>query len=226
MPIGSGTDSSLLSSRSALYSKPYDSRNAPWWKKSSPIQVSVIGAWGEMALTAGCVVDAGHGREEAGVGHAEDADAAVVVGDVLEQPLDRVVGVAGLVHPGRIRRIVERPVHEELPLAAVAAADVLGDEDVAVGREEAVVVTHDRIAGDAVRRAREQERQRVPDVAWRADAGVEVDAVTDGDLDEAAGVGCGRQALRDRWMGQQGGEQEEERRATELEHEARELGVR
>ena len=45
---------SLLSSRSALYSKPYDSRNAPWWKKSSPIHVSVIGAWGEIALTAGC----------------------------------------------------------------------------------------------------------------------------------------------------------------------------
>ncbi len=31
-------------------------RNAPWWKKSSPIQVSVIGACGDTALMAGCGV--------------------------------------------------------------------------------------------------------------------------------------------------------------------------
>ena len=68
---------------------------------------------------------------------------------------------------------MQRPVHEELALAAVPAADVLGDEDVAVGREEPVVVAHDGIAGDAVRRAGEQERQRPCAGRGLADAGIE-----------------------------------------------------
>ena len=71
-----------------------------------------------------------HDREPPAVGDAEHADAAVIVGNVFEQPVDRVVGVGPFINRLGIATIPRRPVHDELSLRLVAAADVLEDEDV------------------------------------------------------------------------------------------------
>ena len=105
-------------------------------------------------------VDARHRREKARIRHPQHARASVVVGDVAEQPLDGVVRIGALVDALRIRGIVQRPVHEELALTAEAPANVLRHEDVAVGRKETVIAANVGIAGDAVRRPRNDERQR------------------------------------------------------------------
>ena len=186
-PIGSGTDWSLLSSIAPAYSKPYDSRNAPWWKKSSPIHVSVIGACGEIAFTAGCGLMPAIVARKPGIRDAEDADAPVVVRHVLEEPVDRVVGVGALVGAFRVGGIVQRAVHEELALAAESPADVLVDEDVPVRGEEPIVVPHRRVAGDAVWRARDEDGQRGVRAPRLADARVEPNAVAHRDHHEAAG---------------------------------------
>ena len=76
-------------------------------------------------------MDERHQRQEAVVGDAEDADLAVGLGNVLDQPVDGVVGVGGFVDGGGVVRAVEGAVHDVVALGAVLAADVLHDADVA-----------------------------------------------------------------------------------------------
>ena len=61
----------------------------------------------------------------------EHADSAIVPGNVLQQPLDRVVGVAALVDVGRLPFVgnVRRDLFE-LPFRQEPPADVLIDKDV------------------------------------------------------------------------------------------------
>jgi hypothetical protein len=73
-----------------------------------------------------------HGRVEARVGNAEDAHAAVVVGHVLHEPVDGIVGVAVLVKvlgPGFVGNEGAH-VHEGA-FALVLAAHILESDDVA-----------------------------------------------------------------------------------------------
>ena len=72
-----------------------------------------------------------HQGQKAVVGDAEDADLAVGLGDVLDQPVDGVVGVGGFVDGRGVQRAVEGAVHDVVALGAVLAADVLDDADVA-----------------------------------------------------------------------------------------------
>src|SRR6266550_3228874 len=74
--------------------------------------------------------DGGHGSEPAITRYAEHAYPAAVIRHLLHEPVDRVVGVGALVG-ARMPR-VERSVHVERSLGAVAAADVLKHEDIAV----------------------------------------------------------------------------------------------
>ena len=76
-------------------------------------------------------VDQRHQRQEPVVRDAEDADLAVALGHVLHQPVDRVVGVGGVIDRRRILRPAQRPVHHVVAFGAVLAADVLDDADVA-----------------------------------------------------------------------------------------------
>jgi hypothetical protein len=76
-------------------------------------------------------IDQRHQRREAVVRDAEDADPAVGLGDVLHQPVDRVVGVGGVIDRGRVLRAAQRPVDDVVALGAVLAADVLDHADVA-----------------------------------------------------------------------------------------------
>jgi hypothetical protein len=108
-------------------------------------------------------VDRGGRGVEAGVRDAPDAGLAVVLGDVGQEPGDRVVGVGRLVGlgPGLVGDV--GPHVDELALGHPGAADVLADEDVAGalevdGRRQGRRVARGAVGREAVRRAMEQER--------------------------------------------------------------------
>ena len=121
------------------------------------------------------------------------ADLAVVVGDVLEQPVDRVVGVAALVDVLRPLGRVVRPHVDERPLRHPAAANVLVDEDVpflAEQRRRAKVagILIVAVGPDAGLRAGQQDRVLAARVLRGVDRGEEADAVAHGDLVLGLGV--------------------------------------
>ena len=52
------------------------------------------------------------------------------LGNVLHQPIDRVVGVSGVIDVGRILRSMQGTVHHVITFRAVLPADVLYDANV------------------------------------------------------------------------------------------------
>src|SRR5581483_1580397 len=108
-------------------------------------------------------VDQRHGRRPAGIGDAPHADAPIVVGNILEQPLNGVVGVGALIRALGIGGRARRALHDECPLRFESAAQVLEDEDVAVGDQlvEVSAVGPALVFGDAIRSARIEKRQRL-----------------------------------------------------------------
>ncbi len=76
-------------------------------------------------------IDAGFGSQEPRIRNADDADAAVVVADVREEPGDGVVGVGALVDGMRVMMVGEGTHHDEGAFGFVTAADVFHHEDVA-----------------------------------------------------------------------------------------------
>ena len=125
-----------------------------------------------------------HEGEPAGIRYPEHSHAAVVVGDVREQPVYRVVRVGAFVDRLRVAPLAGRSEHDELALGRVAPADVLEREDVAVVRERPVIAAQ-RVAGvgDAVGRAREDDRQRPLRSLRHEDRGVQLDPVARRDHD-------------------------------------------
>ena len=117
-------------------------------------------------LEGGMGADAGHRGEPAGIGDAEHAHLPIVVGDVLHQPVDRVVRVGALVGAGGAR--VGRPVHVEAALRAVAATDILHDPDVALDSGS---------APGAIGSTSHQDRERRGCAPGRHDHRKQVDAV-------------------------------------------------
>jgi hypothetical protein len=108
-------------------------------------------------------IDAGHRRVKPGIRDAVDADAAIVIRNILDQPIDRVVSVAGFVN------LVSLFVGDVWPhifvfaFAHIAPAHVLIDEDIAFARKQ--IIGPKRIAKsvqavrrDAVTRAVKHER--------------------------------------------------------------------
>ena len=128
--------------------------------------------------------DERHGGEPAAVGNSGFAGAAVVVGDILDQPVDCVVRVGAFVDRVRVFGIARVALHDERAFGAVAAADVLKDEDVAVGNHLAVEIELPRVAFlivcEAVGSAREEEWERLLGVFRDVNFGVELDAVARG----------------------------------------------
>ena len=138
------------------------------------------------------VDDAGR-RVEARIGNTPDADTAVMVRHVLEQPVDAVVHVAAFVDIGHgLLHIMMRRHLQPAAFGHVAAAHVLEDVDVAglvelLGRADvpagpAVLV--DTVAAtvvgadaDAVRRAHHQERIGLAGVLRHIDHRVQAHAV-------------------------------------------------
>ena len=87
-------------------------------------------------LERGVGVDHAGGRVETRVRDAPHTDPAVVVGDVLDEPVDRVERVGALVDVGGagLLRLV-RPHVDEFTLRHPAAANILVHDDVALGAE-------------------------------------------------------------------------------------------
>ena len=74
--------------------------------------------------------------------------------DVLDQPVDGVVGVGGVIDRRRVLRAAQRPVHHVVALRAVLAAHVLHDADVAAFDDDVggvVVALKDRAEVRALR---------------------------------------------------------------------------
>ena len=120
-------------------------------------------------------------RERGGepvVGDAEHSDLAIVIGDIFHQPLDRVVGIGGLVGGLGIVEIDPRGKIENA-LRLEAPAQILNDEDVAVLREflERGGDLLRRFFGNAVRRAPKQNRQRARLVDGSQDRGLQMNSV-------------------------------------------------
>ena len=93
---------------------------------------------------------------------AHDPDASVVVRDVLDQIIDRVVCVGALVRRLRIAFIARRTEHLENTLGICAAANILIDENVTVLYQLRSHAVH-RLAGpplNAIRCARHQYWER------------------------------------------------------------------
>src|SRR5215216_6843814 len=151
-------------------------------------------------------VDPGHGSQKAGIGDAEHSDPSVVPRDVRQEPLDRVVGIGALVHALRIARIVERAIHDELPLALVPAPDILRHEDVAVCGKEPIALGNYGITSDAIGRASEQKREWCAGSVRLTHTGVEMNAVSYGNRHEAAAVRRWSTLAAGRWGHNQQGE--------------------
>ena len=151
----------------------------------------------------GIRIDPGFYCEEAGIRNAHDADAAVVVRNVAEEPRHCVVAVGAFVDGLRVAVVGERAHHDEFALGFVTAADIFHDEDVAA-LGELRVAGIDRVgvvAIDAVGRALHEERQRFFGIGGAENHGVEFDAVAHWDHDlfarvraEVVGYGCGGDA--------------------------------
>src|SRR5271155_2278172 len=113
---------------------------------------------------SGMRVDHAHGDEKTVVRNSVEADASVVVGNILYEPVDRVVGVGGFVHALGIARLMNRTEHYEFSFGAVAPANVLEGEDVAVGDHVGVAEEHAGEAfigaGNAVSSAIHENRER------------------------------------------------------------------
>ena len=155
----------------------------------------------------GVRLEGAHDRGPALVGDAEHPDPAVVAGQVLHQPVDRVPGVRALVERLRVPGRARGALHDEDALRAELSADVLEREDVPVFRERLQVRLE--VAGgvlDAVGRAQQDDRQRPGRLLRREDLRVQPDAVAHRDHgvrhpEAAVGrdrLGLGRAAARAR----------------------------
>ena len=127
-----------------------------------------------------------HRGEPASVGDAENSGSAVVVGDVLDQPIDGVISVGSFVDRVGLGPVARRALHHELAFGIVAAADVLEHENEPfIG--ELLVAILERVfglaPGEAVRRALHQQRQFRGGILRRVNEGVKANAVAHGDHD-------------------------------------------
>src|SRR5579871_3680517 len=116
-------------------------------------------------------IERAHHREPRAIAGARHSYAAVIVGDVLQQPLDGVVGVGAFVERLGILRLARLAQHYELALGTEASANILRHEDEtfrgefgkARGKSRAIQLTR------SVRRAKQKERKRFAGVVGRED---------------------------------------------------------
>ena len=121
-----------------------------------------------------------HGGRPAGIGNAVDAHAAVIVGGVLQQPLDGVIGVGAFVDGLWIALVSWGALHHEPAFRFEAAAQVLEDEDITVGNELIEIPGFHKglfVFRDAVRRANHQKGQESGCVLGAEDHGLQAHAV-------------------------------------------------
>ena len=126
--------------------------------------------------------DARRGKES-GIRDSPDAGIAVIVRNVLEQPVDRVVEIAAVVHILLGFLVVDvRPHLDERSLRHITPSDILKDENVSRfiefgGRPKLRSVKVDAVGADAVRSAIDQKWIRARSVLRNIHRGEEVNAV-------------------------------------------------
>ncbi len=118
------------------------------------------------------------------IGNAVHANVPVVVRDVFHEPVDRIVGIGGLVGGLGIAE-VDPGGKIERALRFKASAKILDDEDVAVLGQLLYGGRHllRRLLGDAVGSASKQNGQRAGLIDWSEDNGLEANAVAHGNHD-------------------------------------------
>src|SRR5262249_2498250 len=89
---------------------------------------------GRSSLERRVSFDDAHRCVKARIGYAPHPDSAVVIGNVLEQPFDRIIGVAAFIDIAGLLIWNERAVVDKFPLRHPSAAHVLVDKDVTLAR--------------------------------------------------------------------------------------------
>ena len=126
--------------------------------------------------------------QPARIGGPPDPDPAIVAGDLLDQPVDGVPGVRGLVRLGAVEGAPGNAIHGVVALGLEASPEVLDGED--VGSPQVPVAEGDveprggppaEGAGRVVRGALEQDGQRSSRALRGQDQGVELHPVAHGD---------------------------------------------
>ena len=135
--------------------------------------------------------------QEAAVRDAPRADAAVVAGHVVHQPLDRVVEVGGLVGAVDVAGLAVGAQRDEFALGLVAPTQVLQHEDVPLVEELLVPVQPDGVLLllriGVVGRALQHDRERLGPAPRDVDLGVQPHPVAHGHHDVPLGLEDGRE---------------------------------
>ena len=108
-------------------------------------------------------IDHRHHSQPPAIGNPQHSRASVVVGHVLEQPLDGVVGVRAFVNCLCVALRARWPHHHELALRFVAPANILKHENVTLLRQLRIDAAQHhpeslRIKARTIGRPRDQER--------------------------------------------------------------------
>ena len=142
------------------------------------------GFYGGVWINAG-----GHG-EKTRVGDTEDSHAAVVVRNVLEEPVHGVISIGAFVNELRIAVISHRTAHDESALRFEAAANILENKNVTAGSELRLsgIDGLGRVPVHAIGSALHEEGKRSGVILGAQDDGVKLDAVAHGDHDFLARV--------------------------------------
>ena len=131
-------------------------------------------------------IDTGLHGEEAIVGSADDADAAVIIGNIFQQPGDGIEGVSAFVHlsgSGGGRGMVNHGAHhDELALGLVTAANIFQNKNVATAREFGALLVDGvgGVAGNSVRSAVENKGQGFAIIGRPKNHGVKFQAIAHG----------------------------------------------
>ena len=119
-----------------------------------------------------------HARGEAVIGNTHNSHFAVVIGNVLQQPVDGVIGVSGLVGCFGVLLIDVRR-KQERAFRLEAATEVLNHEDVAICHEFFQVGRYLiwRAIRNTIRSTAQENRQRAALAYRRKNYGLQVHAI-------------------------------------------------
>ncbi len=134
----------------------------------------------------GVWIERGHDGGPTVVRGAGDPGAAVVIGDVLDQPVDGVPGVGGLVDAFGVVRLVGRAAHDECAFRLEPPANVLLHHVVilvAPARRGRHAALGGFLCGHAIRGAVDEKGQRALVISGREDYGLKPDPVAHGNHD-------------------------------------------
>lgn len=124
------------------------------------------------------------GGGESVIRDAKDADTAIVLGHVLDEPFNGVIGVGGFIGSFGVAEI-DVGGQVECAFGLEAAAQVLDNENVAVVGEFKPACRHrcGSLVGNSVGSAIHEYRQRSGSIEWGEDNRLEVDTVAHGNHD-------------------------------------------